>query len=208
LKKVYTVGPRDESIDAMFAGSGMYRPCSVPTEADIICFQGGPDIHPRLYGEVCLPESRPSVSMDEEDEYYFTKYADKPKVGICRGGQFLNVMSGGEMWQDVNNHNRAHELVNLLDIPDSDFSSGKVLMVTSVHHQMMIPHKEYGEVLGISDEATRFKSADKNRKQPDHDVEVVWYEHTKSLCFQPHPEYSTHIETRNYFFSLLKYLIG
>jgi hypothetical protein len=36
------------------------------------------------------------------------------------------------------------------------------------------------------------------------DTEVVFYEDTKCLCFQPHPEYGGDIgDTREYFFSLL-----
>jgi gamma-glutamyl-gamma-aminobutyrate hydrolase PuuD len=205
MKTVYTVGPRDTAIDAMFAASG-YRNVAVPQDADILCFQGGPDVHPKLYGEVCLPETRPSATMDEEDQYYFRKYPEKFHVGICRGGQFLNVMSGGELWQDVNNHRmRPHELVNLLDLPE--FPQGKVIKVTSDHHQMMIPHPDYGEVIGISDEATRFRSADKTRRPPKHDVEAVWYEHTKSLCVQSHPEWSGAPEGKDYFFSLLKFFM-
>ena len=115
-------------------------------------------------------------------------------------------MSGGAMWQDVNNHGRSHHMTNLLDISDS-FKKGQDILVTSTHHQMMIPSDE-GEILAFANEATEFISS-KKRVRPDYDTEVVWYEKTKSLCFQPHPEYSSEaaMSTRDYFFALLKYLI-
>ena len=81
--------------------------------------------------------------------------------------------------------------------------------MTSDHHQMMVPHPTYGDVIAFAEEATIFKGNSKPpRITPVIDTEVVWYEHTKSLCFRPHPEYTGYDETRIYFFSLMRYLIG
>lgn len=209
-KKVYIIGPRDLSLSSMFAASADYRPVATPTDADILCFQGGADVNPKFYGEEKLGYTYIDPERDEEDLYYWDTYPEVPKVGICRGGQFLNVMSDGEMWQHVDNHESDHEATNLLTIPGSRYKMGTLVDVTSDHHQMMRPHPEYGEVLCISHKASDFRTASSSNanKVPEFDTEVVWYEHTKSLCFQPHPEYDRKYETRGYFFSLMKYFFG
>lgn len=118
-------------------------------------------------------------------------------------GQLINTLSGGAMWQDVNNHGGSHEIVDLLIFKDKPFQ------VTSTHHQMMIPGPK-GDVIAIAHRATSFLSADSSRKKPEFDTEVVYYEHTKSLCFQPHPENGYCIKgspTNVYFFELLNYLL-
>ena len=115
-------------------------------------------------------------------------------------------MSEGSMWQNVDNHGTSHKMTNLLDIPRSFVNSGAEIEVTSDHHQMMVPNHHYGEVLGIANMATVF-DAPKNvdRPAPEYDTEVVFYNHTQSLCFQPHPEYDMKIMTRTYFFKLMEF---
>jgi len=201
---VFINGPRDNQLDDMFIQSTFYKLVEQPSLADIICFQGGPDVHPKLYGEEVLPGTYVEDHRDEEDIEVYAKYTHKPKVGICRGGQFLNVMAGGEMYQDVNNHLSGHEAINLLPITGSIYKHESYLDVTSDHHQMMIPSEE-GEVLLIAHKATDFKSATENRPKPEYDVEAVWYDHVDSLCFQPHPEYNAKYQTRALFLSYMRY---
>lgn len=99
-------------------------------------------------------------------------------------------------------------MVNVLD--------GKTYKVTSTHHQMMIPGPE-GQLIGIATESKWFEDAtgiyglshaksrtkDRNPKIPEFDAEIIWYPKTRSLCFQPHPEYH-HVETRKLFFDLVE----
>ena len=207
-QKIYLVGKPDNMISGMFNMSADWQMVLNSKDADILCFQGGADIPPAWYGEKKLFGTHCDPEHDKVDRKYWDLYPTTPKVGICRGGQFLNVMSDGEMWQDINNHGVPHEVVNLLTIPGTVFHAGAQLEVTSVHHQMMIPHPEYGEILAIGQRATKFISDNKDRKEPEFDTEVVWYEHTKCLCFQGHPEYNAKYQGRAYFFSLMKYLFG
>lgn len=170
-------------------------------EPDIICFTGGSDVSPHLYGEKTrLMGTYCNPQRDELEEQIFKKYINKPKVGICRGGQFLNVMSGGAMWQDVDGHGRPHEMIDI-------GLTKKVIKVSSTHHQMMIP-SPMGMVLGISHEAKLYKSS-VERAKPEFDTEVVWYAGTKSLCYQPHPEYlwgeNENRACRDNFFDYVKY---
>lgn len=176
-------------------------------EPDLLVFTGGADINPKLYGEEPIKGTRFDKTRDAIDLEYWNLYPATPKVGICRGGQFLNVMSGGSMWQNVNNHTSSHLLHNLLQVPGI---SERSLMVTSSHHQMMVAGPE-GEVIGITTDHTKTKGlADKyesyiGRAKPKYDTEVVWYPKTLSLAFQPHPEYNNHPEMRDYFFKLVNY---
>ncbi len=72
--------------------------------ADGVLFTGGDDIHPRIYGrtlhekcgELCPERDAMEFVLGEE----FIK-TDKPFFGICRGIQFLNVLYGGDLWQDL-----------------------------------------------------------------------------------------------------------
>lgn len=165
---------------------------------DLVCFTGGEDICPSHYGEQTLSRTRPNPKRDAKEVLYFERYNTVPKIGICRGGQLLNVLSGGAMWQHVNNHVDSHQAVDLL------FTRGR-LLVTSTHHQMMIPGKE-GFVLAVANEATEFVSY-RSREKPKYDTEVVWYPKTNSMCFQPHPEYAVAGEKsskcQDYFFDLI-----
>lgn len=173
--------------------------------ADVVVFTGGSDVDPKYYGEEIHPKAHVSPWRDIECEslYLEASKRDLPMIGICRGAQFLNVMNGGKTWQHVNNHalGGVHPL--------TDLSTGEVVNVTSTHHQMMRPHRE-GQVLAVAKEASlkeNMVSGEINRIQgKSEDVEVVFYPHTRCLCFQPHPEYSgAQVEpTLIYFKRLLK----
>ena len=122
-------------------------------------------------------------------------------IGVCRGGQFLNVMNGGTMWQHVSGHTGTHKIVDVTGLTD-----GKEINVTSTHHQMMIPSESSpGEILAYADDLSSNHQTDSKRIHDGIDVEVIYYERTKSLCFQPHPEYPyAPKECTKYFFDLVE----
>lgn len=164
-------------------------------EADLVVFTGGSDINPKLYGEPALSVTNFNAERDVREESIFWEAVSegKPMVGICRGGQFLNVMNGGKMWQHVNNHaNGKHKAFDLRG------KEMKEVEVTSTHHQMMIPpddDKTKYEILVAASLATEKLSHGREytRKDSDDkllsDPEVIWYPEMKCLCFQPHPEF-------------------
>lgn len=160
--------------DKMFTERGWELVDSVG-EADLVQFTGGADVSPKLYGEENV-RSYTDPDRDMLDLSYFREALalKTPMAGICRGGQFLNVMSGGKMVQDVVGHanGKLHLAHNL--VYNADFDGG--VHVTSTHHQMMVPGMQ-GIVLLTSEIVG------------DADTEAVWYQHTKALCFQPHPEF-------------------
>lgn len=184
----------------MFFDAGFKGATSVD-DASIICFTGGEDVDPSFYGEEALPGTAFNTARDTREAII---YADalaqkKPMIGICRGSQFLNVMNGGKLWQDVNNHAiyGKHSVV--------DMKTGKELEgMTSTHHQQMIP-TDGAEILAVAALSTMKAShgAVVTRYAPElDDIEVVWYPDSLSLCFQPHPEFA-HGECRNYFLDLV-----
>ena len=184
----------------MFFDAGFKGATSVE-DADIICFTGGEDVDPRFYAEKPIPETYYNTKRDELEAqiYGYALGAKKPMIGICRGSQFLNVMNGGKLWQDVNNHaiRGGHDVI--------DLRSGEVKHnMTSTHHQQMRPADD-GEILALASLSTRKVSATEKveREEPEQDdVEVVWYPGSLCLCFQPHPEFQ-HGDCRNYFLDLV-----
>ncbi|MCU0560937.1 MAG: gamma-glutamyl-gamma-aminobutyrate hydrolase family protein [Desulfobacterales bacterium] len=69
-----------------------------------LILSGGPDIHPRRYGE------EPAAGLGEVDEALdrmelmaaaLAVKMDLPVLGICRGIQVLNVALGGTLYQDI-----------------------------------------------------------------------------------------------------------
>jgi hypothetical protein len=179
-----------------------------------VVFTGGSDVTPFLYGERRLDVTSSNLGRDLAEIALFKTLPSKlPKIGICRGGQFLNVMSGGMLWQDVNNH--ALMGGHKAWIIEGPWAKAEI-KVTSTHHQMMIPG-DLGEILMVANLSTKkvgdgdvFELTPDQASRSYDDCEVVWYDHCKSLCFQPHPEYdNASPECTSYFFSLIeKYVLG
>ena len=152
---------------------------------DLVVFTGGEDVTPQLYDHEAHPTTFNSVFRDQQEATVFEKCVlhSIPMVGICRGSQFLNVMSGGEMYQDVGGHTGSHEITDLI--------TGETVLVSSTHHQMMKPSSE-GLLVASSHIGAYREWWDGQifaREQSEQDFEVVFYPRTKALCFQPHPEF-------------------
>ncbi len=182
--RVLVIGGGYEYIK-MFHDAGFKGAANID-DADIFCFTGGADVHPMFYGEDALPETYFNEDRDDKEAFIYGYTLDKPKIGICRGAQFLNVMNGGRLWQDVNNHaiGGSHDVTLV--------KTGEVVSgMTSTHHQQMRP-SDKAEIIGVSSLSTLKKSASEviDRDKPDlDDIEIVWYPESLSFCFQPHPEY-------------------
>lgn len=205
MNSVYIVGG-DSAIKDMFLKRGWEVVQDISVSADLVVFTGGHDVTPSLYGE----RNFASYNSKERDELERLVYNDCidlaiPMAGICRGGQFLNVMNGGRMYQDVNSHaiRGTH--------PITDLDTGDTVQVTSTHHQMMIPNYDKAEVIAIANLGGGKRTLDRNGNVTeifdDNDTEVVWYDETDSLCFQPHPEYGVG-SCERYFFNLLEKKLG
>lgn len=201
--KVFVVDG-DPGVTRMFMGNN-WRVVWSPDEADLIQFTGGADVSPMLYGEPKHYTTYCDPARDQHEADVFFDNYDKPKAGICRGGQFLNVMSGGSMYQDVDNH--AIPGTHKAFYYDGD-DNERVVMVTSTHHQMMRPDRlmDYS-VFMVANLTTRLEDGHGHEQlhSSDEDVEGVYYNKTNSLCFQPHPEYvDPYHECQELYFEVLK----
>lgn len=155
-------------------------------EANLLCFTGGEDVSPELYFDKAHPYTYNSIGRDVEEKKIFDQAIKNniPMVGVCRGGQFLNVMSGGRMYQHVEGHTRSHDI--------TDLQTGEVLYVSSTHHQMMMPSSE-GILIassGIGGSREWYDGEIFKKDVSEEDIEVVYYPHSNCLCFQPHPEFT------------------
>ena len=204
MKKVFIVGSRGYCQYTQMYKEDGWEIAADPHEVGITLaqFTGGADVHPSYYGEIKHSSSNCDLYRDaQEKEYYqYFLHMGIPMVGICRGGQFLNVMNGGKMYQDVDGHaiRGTHAAI--------DINRGCSYQVTSTHHQMMCP-SDKAIIIAVAYESTyqiHMEGASIAHTAFETDTEVVFYEDTKCLCFQPHPEYGGDIgDTREYFFSLL-----
>lgn len=169
--------------------------------ATLVCFTGGADVSPHMYGDTPHHQTHSDVVRDVKEERLYNECikTNKPMVGICRGAQFLNVMNGGRMYQHVSQHTVSHDII--------DIGSGDRVRVTSTHHQMMMPTQD-AILLAIANMNGRREWYDGFVFQQDvskEDIEVVFYPATKCLCFQPHPEFpgAETEDMKNYFARLI-----
>lgn len=206
-KTVFIVGG-DFTIERMYRHRGFDIVNDIE-DAHIIQFTGGEDVTPALYGALAHPRTRNNPARDEREKKVFNlvRGHDKLKVGICRGSQFLCAMSGGRLFQDVNNHaiDGTHPLV---------YNGGRpgvaaIVYVTSTHHQMQDPSQLGGnaQVWGYTVRST-FRDGEEQLRQKltarnKPDTEIVYYKLTSSLGFQPHPEYGVQ-ECEDLFFTCLE----
>lgn len=176
--------------------------------ADLIQFCGGADVTPKLYGHYIHRTTGSNILQDEEEQQIYEDALECgiPMVGICRGGQFLNVMNGGTMIQDCDGHaiGGIHSLI--------DYESGEAVQVSSTHHQMMVPHSKGVVVATALGQSKRRESCEYRETKVEYgvhnDVEVVWYPDSSSLCFQPHPEFNGVVACREYYFRLINKYVG
>jgi len=171
-------------------------------EANLVCFTGGEDVSPEMYGASKHRTTYNNPHRDEMERCIFNHALSKsiPMVGICRGAQFLNVMSGGAMYQDVTNHCNSHMI--------TDSTTGETVYVSSTHHQMMKPSSTAFLVASstLMGEREWYEGQVLKKDVSKQDIEVVYYKHTSCLCFQPHPEFTSveYVGMRQYFKSLLE----
>jgi GMP synthase-like glutamine amidotransferase len=160
-------------------------------KADIVMFTGGADVDTLLYGEArgSLTFCEPNRDIFEKKMYEAAREKNKPMIGICRGAQFLTVMNGGRLIQDVNGH-------SIRGVHDITFDDGDKIQITSTHHQMCypfdLPRDEYKLIAWSSE-----KRSDKYLNGLNKDIvlskdfvepEIIYYPKTKCLGIQGHPE--------------------
>jgi GMP synthase-like glutamine amidotransferase len=198
MKTVFIISGNAQYVE-LFHNFG-YTITDMLHEADLVCFTGGADVTPSLYGDAPHIKTHNDVYRDNEERIVFDICVQEkiPMVGICRGGQFLNVMSGGRMYQHVSGHTASHLI--------TDLQTGDSVFASSTHHQMIMPSPEAVLVASSTIGGARewYDQEIFKKDVSKEDIEVVYYKETNCLCFQPHPEFSGYPALQAYFHSLIE----
>lgn len=160
-------------------------------DADIVLFTGGEDVDPSLYNEKKHRTTYSNIIRDNEEKEIFKKVDPKKQMclGICRGSQFLCVMNGGKLVQNVSGH--AIFETHLITNGESSID------ITSTHHQMQypfnLPNKDYSLLYWTK--GRRSLKYEMNQMTALNDIpfepEIVLYHKTNNpvcLAIQGHPE--------------------
>ncbi len=134
-------------IDPADAGALLQR-------CDGILFSGGADLDPAYYGEEVLADCGGIVpERDTAEVAYFAAARELhlPMFGICRGHQVINVLMGGDLYQDLPTgfprknalQHRSqgagdcllHSIRVEADSMLHQLTNGAAMRVTSTHHQ-------------------------------------------------------------------------
>lgn len=130
---------------------------------DCIIISGGQDIHPKFYSE---NQHRELGFVNSRIDLYQIELArlaiekDMPLLGICRGMQVVNVVSGGSLYQDLSElsgevlkhvqSGRRYEVAHKIQLESDSILNGifgESVMVNSYHHQSL---KAVGDGLRVT----------------------------------------------------------
>ena len=221
-KRVFIVNDYGDEYATMFKNYGWVIIENIK-DADLIQFTGGEDVTPSFYGHIAHLSTHNNEVRDKKERLIFlaAKKMKKPMAGICRGGQFLNVMCGGSMWQDISGHCGNHVATYL-----TGNGQKKKITVTSTHHQMMVPIndvKQYYTLMtaAVCKRREKMHPLDSKAKTGPgrndsvimvknipNDLEALCYYKQKVLCFQPHPEFrSESKELADLYFSYINMIL-
>jgi len=172
---------------------------------DGFLFTGGQDVNPKLYGHKKNEHCGEICDMRDRMETYIFREAvlnqNKPAFGICRGIQFLNVVLGGTLHQDIPTelpsaitHSQkqpydvpAHKVRVLPGTPLHKLAGKESIEVNSSHHQGINRIAKELEVMAVADDGL---------------VEAVYMPARLHVwAVQWHPEYSLKDEISKKIFS-------
>jgi putative glutamine amidotransferase len=172
---------------------------------DGFLFTGGHDVNPNLYGQEKSDRCGKICDIRDRMETYIFREAvlnrNKPALGICRGIQFINVLLGGSLYQDIPtelpgaiNHAQrapydvpAHSVRLLPGSPLYELVGKERLNVNSSHHQGINKAAENLKIMAVADDGLT-----EAIYMPDHPY--LW-------AVQWHPEFSLNDETSKKIFS-------
>lgn len=181
----------------------------------LILFVGGEDISPSLYASypVSLLNCGPAAATlrDTTERMVFKKAVvlGIPVVGICRGAQMLGVLNGFPLIQHMTGHRQTHNIVPTSYSKqwgfDTTFGTFKV---ASDHHQAVYISNPavYATTVLYDTQAQKDETyiLKEGHELNSSDIigipEVFYFNHTKSLGFQYHPEWAHHSEKQVAFF--------
>jgi putative glutamine amidotransferase len=125
---------------------------------------GGIDVLPELYNGLTEYPYRPTAFLPERDAfekliYEYAKLHKVPVLGICRGLQYINILEGGTVFEDIGDtanqtHKRGvadkeHPVEILPDTLLHNITGADNGIVNSAHHQAIRPD-QLGDNLMVS----------------------------------------------------------
>jgi len=153
---------------------------------DCVLFTGGEDVSPDFYNGANCGKSYTNRIRDIHEQKIFS-YCREHSIkmtGICRGSQFLNVMAGGRMYQDIKGHLGNHPAYfSFLD---------EIIEVSSTHHQLVeLPKEALPLVWSIPKRSTGyyFNADGEVEEEVDKEIESAIYPHINAVAVQFHPEF-------------------
>lgn len=167
---------------------------------DAICFMGGTDVDPAIYGEESGPTTQtPDKKRDAFEVSVFEKFKDTDVYlfGICRGAQLLNVLNGGKMIQECGYRGGNREII----ISDAleDAMGLEPILTEWGRETRYIPHNvcHHQGMIAIGGDSDSVFALDGGPGDLDY---VIHYPKTRSYGVQGHPEWG-HKETEDLFFA-------
>jgi gamma-glutamyl-gamma-aminobutyrate hydrolase PuuD len=160
-----------------------------PEMYSLIHFTGGEDITPSFYGETS-PKGMCGFnqSRDEFEGKIFAVAKAKriPMFGICRGSQFLNVMTGGKMVHHMSGHGGVRHDIIL----NTECIVPNRVAVNSTHHQMMIPSTFTRVLAWAAERLSNVYYGDRDEKMiwSGPEIESIYVPLHRVLGVQWHPE--------------------
>ncbi len=128
-------------------------------KCDGLLLPGGADVNPKMYGESPIEAcGKPNDLRDNAEVPMFKEFlkTGKPILSICRGFQLVNVICGGNLYQDIKNDQKCKHMdffsrgkyIHTVKIEKNTklyeiFNSAEI-KVNSMHHQAV---KNVGENL-------------------------------------------------------------
>lgn len=169
--------------------TNLYALLNTPEKFELIIFTGGEDITPSFYEETSpLGMCHYNIGRDKFEKriFDFAKKRSIKMFGICRGAQFLNVMTGGKMIHHLEGHAGCVHEVELV----STNITNRTFSVVSTHHQMCLPHANTHVLAYSVDKRSNVYYGDKDEKMiyNGREVEAIYNAESAVLGFQWHPE--------------------
>jgi GMP synthase-like glutamine amidotransferase len=193
-------GDSYKAVGEMFAAHGydVTYDSTMLSTVNLVCFTGGSDVSPYIYGEEPNGARGCDPVRDEIEVsiYNGAQVLGIPCVGICRGGQLLNVLNGGSMIQHLGETFSGDLDLYGYRYPRNAYLAESLGKVRVDHHQGIVA-KNGAELAWPSG----FRHGEQEIAYE------AWYPETKSLCFQGHPEWG-HKGTEDRFFELMERYIG
>lgn len=212
--RVLILGPPEDTrgFNHLFARASCKQATSLE-DADLVVFTGGPDVDPAYYmeeGENPHPSCYVDPERDAADAGKYLACVEQgiPMVGVCRGAQFLAVMNGHKLFQDIDGHQSDHKMYC--------HRTKKVIeRVSSRHHQCVRPGNGTSglEIIAWSNVSTCKYMTDKlsvearNNESPLLDVEAFFIRDTCCFGVQGHPEYKGYHAFAQWFLESIYHLI-